>query len=222
MRHELVLGEWIVTTDNSAGIGEKPMDTVAAPDRLTAKFATRVALLEQWAAGSEAEAVLLHNFSGADQWAEYVDGIEELLEEAGLHGIPVTGSSETNIETLQSGIAVTIFGKRTRSSAAADLDWFVYGVPLSGEDVLERSWEVADMRKLREALQDGIVERVWPVGSKGVAHETELLLSRKVQPVAEIDIFASGGPSSCVLLGVRPERIGVMEMHFGNFLFPIK
>lgn len=222
MRHELIVGEWVVTTDNSAGIGEKPMDAISAPDRLTAKFGARVALLEQWAAGSQAEAVLLHNWSGSDAWTEYVAGIEELLEEAGLRGIPIKGSSETNIETLQSGIAVTIFGKRNCNWSEVDLEWFVYGVPLSGQDVLVRSDDVADLKKLKESLQDGIVERIWPVGSKGIAHEMELLLGRQVELTADIDVRASGGPSSCVLLGVRTDRILSLKQHFGGKLYPIK
>lgn len=221
MRHELVVGDWVVTTDNSAGIGEKPMDTIAAPDKLTAKFAARVALLEQWAAGSEAEAVLLHNFSGADQWHKYMEGIEELLEEAELQGIPVKGSSETNIATLQSAIGVTIFGRRIRPAADVPLDWFVYGVPLSGQDVLDRSDEVANLKILREAWESGTVERIWPVGSKGIAQEMELLMGRQIELSVDIDIRASGGPSTCVLIGVRPDRILELKRHFGSNLYPI-
>lgn len=221
MRHELVIGDWVVTTDNSAGIGEKPMDTIAAPDKLTAKFAARVALLEQWAAGSEAEAVLLHNFSGADQWQKYMEGIEELLEEAGVQGIPVKGSSETNIDTLQSAIGVTILGKRVRVPADVDLDWFVYGVPLIGRDVLERSEEVANLKIIREACEGRMVERIWPVGSKGIAQEMELVMGRQVEIIAGIDVQASGGPSTCVLLGVRPGKSEELYKHFGSHLYPI-
>ena len=50
MRNAIDIGNgFIVTTDNSGGIGEKPGDIVAVPDRVTAYFAARVALLEQWA-----------------------------------------------------------------------------------------------------------------------------------------------------------------------------
>ena len=54
MRNAIDIGNgFIVTTDNSGGIGEKPEDIVAVPDRMTAYFAARVTLLEQWAAYAE-------------------------------------------------------------------------------------------------------------------------------------------------------------------------
>nr|WP_316046884.1 hypothetical protein [Planococcus glaciei] len=85
---------------------------MAAPDRITAKFAARVALLEQWAAGSEPEVILLHNFSGEAQWNRYVEGIKEQFEEIGIEMPQLAGSSETNMPTLQSGIAVTMLGRQ--------------------------------------------------------------------------------------------------------------
>lgn len=221
MRHELIIGGWVITSDNSAAIGEKPLDAVAASDHLTAKFAARVALLEQWAAGSEAEAVLVHNFSGENQWHRYIEGIQELFTEVGLIDIPITGSSETNMETLQSGVAVTIFGKPVRKYGSEQLEWFAYGVPLVGNEVLEKAGQIADLKVLREGINQGFIERVWPVGSKGIAKELELVKGEPLQVSADIDVAASGGPAACVLIGVRPAVVEKMKGHVGNFLFPL-
>lgn len=221
MRHELVLDDWIVTSDNSAAIGEKPLDAVSATDHHTAKFAARVALLEQWAAGSEAEAVLLHNFSGQAQWSRYIGGIRELFTEVGLTDIPIQGSSETNIETLQSGIAVTIFGKRRRRFSNDELEWFAYGMPLVGREVLEKEEQMADMKLLRENLSIGLIERIWPVGSKGIEKEMELLKGEPLRISADIDVTCSAGPSTCVLLGIRPVLVEKVKKQMGNLLFPL-
>ena len=75
MRNALVVEGLIVTSDNSAAIGEKELDAVQVPDALAAKFGARVALAEQWAAGGEVSAIILHNFSGQQQWHRYIEGI---------------------------------------------------------------------------------------------------------------------------------------------------
>lgn len=220
MRHELQIGDIIITTDNSGGIGEKPMDAVKAPDKLTAQFAARVALLEQWAADSEPQAVLLHNFSGEQQWASYVEGIEELFRELGCETPPITGSSETNMPTLQSGIAVTLIGKRIHREISDSVSWFVYGVPLVGNEVLEKKEQIADLKKLYDAWTNNLIERLWPVGSKGIAHEAELLLEKEVAAIAGVDILKSAGPATCVLIAVKEEKKDELQNHFGEFLFP--
>ena len=84
MRNAIDIGDgFIITTDNSGGIGEKVDDVVVVPDRVTAYFAARVALLEQWAAHAEPVAVLIHNFSGSASWENYVQGVTDLFQEAG-------------------------------------------------------------------------------------------------------------------------------------------
>ena len=44
--------DFVLTTDNSAGIGEKEAMLFQLPDEIVSYFAARVALLEQWAAGA--------------------------------------------------------------------------------------------------------------------------------------------------------------------------
>ncbi|WP_203332142.1 alpha-ribazole-5-phosphate synthase [Planococcus beigongshangi] len=221
MRHELQLDGWIITTDNSAGIGEKPLDAVKAPAFITAKFAARVALLEQWAAGSEPQAVLLQNFSGASQWGRYIAGIEELFEEAGLDLIPITGSSETNMETLQSGIAVTMLGKRVRDIGYSDLQWFAYGMPLAGDEVLKNIDQIADLKKIHGAVQQKMISRLWPVGSKGIAAEVELMMGKAVSVTADLDLVASGGPAASVLIGIREEKVEAAKEYLGEPFYPL-
>lgn len=223
MRHEISLDGFIITSDNSAAIGEKQQDVVQAPDSITAKFAARVALLEQWASGSQPQAVLLHNFSGAAHWDAYRAGVADLFAEAETHLPPISGSTETNMATLQSGIAVTMIGKQSRKQAAAEsLNWFVYGIPLVGEDVLKKADGIADLAAIKKALESELIERVWPVGSKGIAHEVELLMGKSMEFSADLDVDSSAGPATCVLVGVLPAKREHLKVYFGEHLFSIE
>lgn len=222
MRHELTVMGMVITTDNSAAVGEKEQDAVKAPDHITAKFAARVALLEQWAAGSEPEAILLQNFSGAVHWESYIAGIQELLEEAGLPQTPVSGSSETNMETLQSALAVTMIGKHVGGTDDSDLEWLVYGKPLTGKDVLDNPGEIADLKKIRELMKRKLIHRIWPVGSKGIAAEMELMLNKNVIISAPgLDLFVSGGPATSVLVGVREPNLKTVKEFLEAPVYPV-
>lgn len=223
MRHEIALDGFIITSDNSAAIGEKPQDVVHVSDAFTAKFAARVALLEQWAAGSVPQAVLIHNFSGASSWEAYVDGVTELFSEANLALPEISGSSETNMTTQQSGIAVTMIGKQQRTQLPASaLQWFVYGVPLVGEAVVTKKYQLANLGAIQQALDESLIERIWPVGSKGIAQEYQLVFGQSVKLSSTLDLSCSGGPATSVLIGVLPEKSEHVQRFFGELLSAIE
>ncbi|WP_033541782.1 hypothetical protein [Planococcus sp. CAU13] len=219
MRHELHVRDLIITTDNSGAIGEKERDEIKASDLTTAKFSARVALLEQWAAGSEPFAVLLHNFSGAEHWERYVAGITELFRETGLPPFPITGSSETNMKMLQSALSVTMIGERKKEISNSNLKWYVYGLPLTGENVIKQSTDVADLKQINELRKAEIIESIWPVGSKGIAAEVSLMLGKALLPVSGLDLSASGGPSTAVLIGAEQQNCQLVEDHLNGPLF---
>lgn len=226
MRNALEIGgDLIVTTDNAGGIGEKTADIVLAPDKLTASYAARVALLEQWAAHAELTAVLLHNFTGAYSWDAYVAGVQEVLDEAGLVDVPITGSTETNMDMLQSALSVTMIG-RERQAGPVEEDfqtgqWFIYGEPLVGEEVLAFPEKVASLGKLQTALATGKVTKIWPTGSKGIRAElnrmtTTLRLNEAlVKPAIDLALEKSCGPSTVVFLYSDQCQLAEMTAHFG-------
>lgn len=220
MRNAIEIGnDFIVTTDNSGGIGEKVGDIVAVSDRVTAYFATRVALLEQWSANAEPVTVLIHNFSGSSSWENYVQGVGDLFQEAGLDIPAISGSTETNIELVQSAVAVTIIGKKKESDHDDDLKWFTYGTPLVGDEVIARADEVASMRQIHEATKSGIVHRIWPVGSRGIAEEIRNMTGNKEVIIESmLDIKKSAGPSTVVFLAVPVAKIAEAEKLFGTHL----
>lgn len=216
MRNAMIVEGLIITSDNSAAIGEKLHDEIRVSDALVAKFAARVALAEQWAAGGEVSAIVLHNFSGEQQWPRYLDGIKQLFSELNHLLPPISGSTESNMATLQSGLAVTMIGRRVREQQdASKLNWFAYGEPLVGEAVIEQPDSIADLRMVKTALDKGWIDRVWPVGSRGIAHEAGQLFGKEVLLVDDLPIGESAGPATCLLIGIKESQIERASNHFG-------
>ncbi|WP_211655037.1 alpha-ribazole-5-phosphate synthase [Planococcus alpniumensis] len=218
MRNALMVDGLVITTDNSAAIGEKPHDIVHVPDEIAAKFAARVALVEQWAAGGEAIAILLHNFSGELQWPRYVSGITQLFSELDMPVPPVSGSTESNIETLQSALAVTIIGRKLHElTDPHELEWFIYGEPLVGEAVITHPERIADLRIVKNALDHDQIERIWPIGSGGIEREAAKLFGLPMPLAQGISKEDSGGPATCLLIGVNKYKVEEAKRLFGKY-----
>lgn len=215
MRNAILLpNDLVLTTDNSAGIGGKSADLVRVDDEIVSHFAARVALLEQWAAGATPLSIVVHNFSGNKSWEKYVAGIENLFAMIGEPCPVISGSTESNMEMLQSAIAVTMIGEKVRKSDEAST-WCVYGMPCVGDEVLNESEKVADLKKIWDGLTNGLVLRVWPVGSNGILAECKRLgLQGEVE---DWDVLKSAGPATSVLLGISTNRIDEAVLHFGSY-----
>ena len=215
MRNAILLPNgFVLTTDNSAGIGEKKDDIVTTPDEVVSYFAARVTLLEQWAARATPMSIVVHNFSGHQSWGKYVVGIEKLFNEIGIKCPVVTGSSETNMETLQSAIAVTMIGERMDGNYGG-ISWHAYGKPSVGEEVIKNRDKIANLKKIREAINIGLVHRVWPVGSTGIKGECERLGLNG--DVGNWDVDKSAGPATTVLLGIDSRKEKEAKLHFGDY-----
>ena len=196
MRHAVSLGGGLwMGMDNSAAIGEKPRDVIHAPNQLVAYMAARVALLELWCAGAEPHSILLTNFTGESAWQDYEKGIQQVFNEIETSLPPLAGSTESNIETLQSGLAVQLIGRITQDIDTRG-DWYLIGSPLVGQAVLERADEVVSLGELQKARQSGAISYVHPCGSGGVAKELERLGIATTVKVPR----GSAGPSTCVLV----------------------
>ena len=216
MRDALLLpGGHVITVDNSAAIGEKENDIVKVSNELAAYYTIRVALLEQWSANAEPQAISLANFSGDNAWQPYINGIHQAFKEIGAPMPPITGSTETNMSTLQSGLSITIIGRKLEDTTCASLVWYVYGQPLVGQEVLEQPQAVADLGRIYNGWQRGLVKKVWPVGSSGVAKECERLFPNKMIKIEDLDLHKTAGPATVVLLASHVEDEHILCDYFG-------
>ncbi|MEK5231858.1 hypothetical protein MHB42_08780 [Lysinibacillus sp. FSL K6-0232] len=207
MRNAIQVGSLIATMDNAAAIGQKPQDIVAASDTLTAYMTARVTFLEQLAAQALPTHILLANFSGDAAWSRYLAGIQQVFEEAGLACPTIAGSTESNMPTSQSGLAITMLGEPQQRAAfqRERLSWYTYGLPLVGAEVLAQPEDVAQLQPIFQAWQSEIVQQVWPVGSKGLQGEYSRLFGQMVVD-SPLDATKSAGPCTVLLLGIDPAK----------------
>lgn len=217
----------IIATDNSGGIGMKEKDLVKVPYHVVSYYSFRVALMECMAAGAVPVSVIMQNFCGEKAWGPLVEGIQQGLEELELN-IPVTGSTESNMELLQSAVGMSVIGISGSDPAEGlspleEVKAAVIGKPLVGDEVIEQSEWVAPLLLFKQFCQlDSIT--MLPVGSKGIAHELTLLFP-EVKPEeihAGLDIHKSAGPSTCFIISFPVDMDGLIRDMGGKLFHGVK
>ncbi len=206
----------VIACDSVGGIGPKPGDTVPATAYATGYFAVRTPILELLAVGAQPR-LIVNNlcFERGREADAIIAAITEVAVEVGLDRSAVTGSTEDNVTTTTSGIGITIVGSaapgglRSGRSRAGDLVACL-GLPRSApahrlgvEDV-----GMPTIAEVRTALSLPGVREALPVGSAGIAAELIALagtarLGHRLRAGA-LDLAASGGPASCVLISLDP------------------
>ncbi len=124
----------------------------------------------------------------------------------------MTGSTEDNFPTIQSGFGITAIGildpsfNRLQSTQKGDCI-FRAGIPQSGIHIpySERDPSVAEIRTVYLLSQMKEVHEILPVGSKGVLYEATQLAecvnrNLKIYENLNIDIHTSAGSSTAVLV----------------------
>jgi len=186
---------------------------------LTGYFGTRVPLMEVLSALGR-PFLLIDTLSVEMKPAgtEIIAGIKKACTEAGLLRLPITGSTEENIPTVQTGIGVTVLAIvkddqiPVGSSQEGDLV-AVAGIPKSGPrfKVEPEDPEIISLDDLLRLRDISGVHDILPVGSKGVAFEAEELartagLHWRRAPGNGLDLQRSGGPSTCVVFSLAGSR----------------
>ncbi|MDZ5711198.1 ATP-binding protein [Jeotgalibacillus haloalkalitolerans] len=198
----------VMTSDNSGGIGEKPLDEVKVPYDMVAYYAFRTALMDCFSAGAVPVSVVIHNFCGDAAWTKLESGVKQGLAEIGADAA-ITGSTESNMTLQQSAVAVTVIGERVRdfSEVSGPLEWSLAGKPLVGMEVVEEAADVAPLSLARSYVDDPSVAVIWPAGSKGIAAEwmrmcEQLVIDAQI-PDFSVDVNKSAGPATCWIVGRR-------------------
>jgi selenophosphate synthetase-related protein len=208
----------VIACDSLGGIGTKPHDRIKVPEDVVGKYTVRVGLMEVLASGASPLVVVNTLSVEMDPTGiGILKGIQQEIEASGLSAdIAVTGSTEENMETCQSGLGVTVIGKAARSalrlgqSRPGDLV-ICLGRPKVGEEVLDCT-EKATPALVKTLLELPYVREILPVGSLGVLHEAKLLAQcsgnrLEAAPSPGIDLHQSAGPATCVLISMEPEYL---------------
>jgi hypothetical protein len=205
----------VVACDSNASIGAKPADVLAQDPGETGYSAAKVPLMEVLAAG--ARPVLLVNNLCCEMEPSgrgLLEGIRRLLADAGLD-LVVTGSDETNMPTVQTGIGVTVLGVaavddlRCGRAQPGDVVWCV-GEPRDGRRLpfVDGAAGLTGPREVRAALATPGVHEVLPVGSRGVRYEAVQLadaagLVYRPAGRTSVELDVSAGPSTCFLVAAE-------------------
>jgi hypothetical protein len=206
-------GHLLVTACDTLGaIGSKPADVVAASDEICGAYTLRVCLNELAAVGATPLFVLS---LVCNEWEptgrRILDGIRTELTESGYPDLPVSGSSEQNMQTSMTGLGIAVVGTsdslQWRHTAPGDRLVLV-GLPWVGSEVLDHSGELLRPSIVRFLVEQDAVGDVIPCGSRGIRHELEVLegesgMSIVVLEPAPVNLDKSAGPATCALVTVH-------------------
>ncbi|WP_060678683.1 hypothetical protein [Virgibacillus halodenitrificans] len=208
--------EMVIASDNSGAIGEKEMDAVHVPNTVVAHYACCVAMMDLLAVGGEPHAVVMQNFTDEVAWDAYQLGVRQVMDELDYDAIPITGSTESNFPGLQSGLGLTVIGKRSIGAALDVLSkhvrFAVIGVPLVGNEVVEHADKIAPLRLFKKLCDMAVVKGVAPVGSKGIAATWQKWTNRTAGHLScGEDIMKSAGPATCFIIAFEREYTELVE-----------
>jgi len=214
---------FVVAIDSDGGIGPKPQDVVQTSGYLCGRFGTRVPLMEIVACGAVPVAAFDALAVEMDPLGrEIIHGVRDELASIGLRAdFPLSGSTEDNVPTSQTGMGVMVLGiveeTRFRPGKARRHDTvYCVGVPKSGprHAVVLEDPEIADAIAVLDAADVEGVHDILPVGSRGITHEASQLAASarmgfSVNTGSPVDLGASAGPSTCFLVSATE---GVADM----------
>ncbi|CEP66322.1 PurM, N-terminal-like [Moorella glycerini] len=202
----------VIACDSAGAIGPKEADVVRVPGYILGRFTARVALMEVLAIG--AWPVCIVNTLCVEPepaGAAIREGVADEIRELGIDPEKaLTGSSEKNVPTSQSGIGVTVIGLAVKTSllmgrlAACDA-LALFGRPKVGAEVFLEDQEIVDLKTVRLLLAQPEVREIVPVGSRGILAEAQDLAAlyglqiNWRQNLPELDLHKSAGPATCIL-----------------------
>ncbi len=215
---------FVIACDSNAATGDKPGDFLKQSPEVTGYSAAKVPLMEVLASG--AEPFLLINNLGVDlatTGQSLLRGIRQLLDETGVD-LMITGSDESNMPTVQTGIGVTVIGVTDSSELRfgriePDDEIWVVGrrrSGLRGDEYSEGHDGTATAVHVKSATRIPGIREILPVGSKGVAFEAGELakaagLRVRLRENSETDLRMSAGASTCFIVACATGAGGILD-----------
>lgn len=212
----------VIACDSNASIGEKPHDALSKPYAEVGTSALKVPMMEVLAAG--AVPILVINalcMEMEPSGRKFIEAMSGELKRCGFDPeMMLTGSTEDNVLTSQSGIGVTVIGLayeerlRLGRSRAGD-EVLCVGNPKGGVKIPYSEFD-ADIASISTviALNDvAEVHEILPVGSKGVVYEARQLAQtaesefQLADDLPSINLYDSAGASTAVLVSTLPAHV---------------
>jgi len=211
----------VVACDSDGAIGTKLHDVVKCPNYVLGRFAARVPLLEILCCGAVPIVVVdALSVEMNPTGKEIISGIRDEAYAAGVRSADmITGSTEDNIPTSQTGVGVVVIGFvreadfKPGKSLTGDAVISI-GLPKSGPTDLVKldDPEIVHLHTLLNLVQIDFVHDIVPVGSKGIFYEAQALAataSKNFQVAQDVplNLSKSAGPSTCVLASLTESEL---------------
>ncbi|MBB6217220.1 hypothetical protein HNQ80_003339 [Anaerosolibacter carboniphilus] len=221
----------VIACDSCGAIGLKDRDVVKAPPFIAGKYTARVCLMETFAVGALPIAMTANICNELEPTGrEILRGIQDELEECNLL-IPITISTEKNMETTMTALGVTVLGTCKEDGlrhyrVGKGNKVYVMGIPKMGQEVVDDRGEIATISTLIPLLQWENIKEILPVGSSGIKGELDKLsahtgLHMKFEGKIPINLEKSAGPCTAVLLfsdGPIEEDCGIPFTRIGELI----
>ncbi|WP_338037303.1 AIR synthase related protein [Marinitoga litoralis] len=205
--------ELIISCDSSGAIGNKEMDVVKVSPDIVGYYGAHVALCENIAYG--ATPITIVNTLSVEMnntGKEIIKGIRRAIDLINIDVI-ITGSTEENFPTIQTGIGITVIGIKEKNinfkTEKGDIAVLI-GLPKLGEEVLN-SKEILRLDILKTLRNSNYLNEIVPVGSKGIFHEINEI--SKIWNLEfnlfnnNIDLYKSAGPATCAIITLKEENL---------------
>nr|WP_281000517.1 AIR synthase related protein [Marinitoga aeolica] len=191
------------------------MDVLKISPYIVGYFGAHVALCENIAYG--ATSITIVNTLSVEMnntGKEIIKGIKKAAELIDIDTENViTGSTEENFPTIQTGIGVTVIGIKEKNinfkTEKEDVAVLV-GLPKVGEEVL-KSKSILTLDILKRLRDNDFIHEIIPIGSKGIFHEINeisKLWNLEFKLLNDnIDIYKSAGPATCAIITLKEENL---------------
>lgn len=209
-----------ISCDSCGCVGNKEMDVVKTDPEIAGFFTANVALAEIIAIGAKPVTIIdTLSVEMNDTGIGVIKGIKKALElVSNSDDIIITGSTEENFVSVQTGFGVTVIGvidnnTWVRPKAVSGDNIVVVGMPKIGNEVLEdinnEINEILDLGILQKINDTNCIHDILPVGSKGILYEVnEMSKTSKLDYEIidnKLDLNKSAGPATCAVLALSDD-----------------
>ena len=215
----------VIGCEAAGGVGPKKHDKVKVNGYILGRFSARVALMEVLSVG--AKPICLVDTLSVEMdptGKEIIKGVISSVKESGLDPkLALTGGTENNFKTEQTGIGITVIGfvgkNNLRIGTSKPGDAIVaIGVPSVGMEVIkaEKEGKIADLNDLKILLDFDFVNDIIPVGSEGIKYEIVVLarnsaLNLKLYEDPLLNLEKSAGPATVILITVSENKLDAIK-----------
>ena len=213
----------VISCDSSGGIGNKENDVIKTEPEIVGYFASQVSMMEIIAFGAKPISVIdTLSVEMEATGRRIVDGIREALKplDLDIENI-ITGSTEENFPVTVTGMGITVIGLADKEDfiwpkTESGLLAVVVGVPKVGDEILRDTSGIMNIEEILNLKKQSYIKEILPVGSKGILYELKEMadtndLQYKLEENIKLDLYKSGGPSTCVIVSLKEEDIAKLK-----------